>query len=293
MKRVLFILIVMVMASTLSGCYWKREVQTSQVGLEMNDGVTVSDFKGSGRYTDMGFYADLVLIDVSAKTTAWSDPDLVTKDKQPIGLSLGITYARARDAESIERMWDLYRGEAQDNERLEQQVLNRIPRIAKEITTKYTLDEMLGVAASDVVRSTVSNDLFDILKKELEEVYITLLDVGINNIAPSDQYMALLEKKANAQVAVEVARSKTLELREQLEQEKAQTEIELEKARRDNAVNEELSRVYEQSPQFFELERLRLLQGVVGENDKIYFIPEGTDLSLILGGSGFYVDSGD
>ena len=35
---------------------------------------------------------------------------------------------------------------------------------------------------------------------------VVLLDVGVNNIVPSTEYLRLLEQKANAQVAVEVAK---------------------------------------------------------------------------------------
>jgi hypothetical protein len=51
-------------------------------------------------------------------------------------------------------------------------------------------------------------------------------------------------------------------------------------------VNEELAQVFEQSPQFYELERLKLLADVIGDTDKVYFVPEGANLTLLLGASG-------
>jgi len=97
-----------------------------------------------------------------------------------------------------------------------------------------------------------------------------------------------LEEKAAAQIAVEVARERTLELEEKLNQEKAQTEIELELARRQNQVNAEMAQSYRASPEVYELERLRLLAGIIGENDKIVIVPEGSDLNLftsdVMGG---------
>lgn len=281
-----FSLLVVVLVVSLSGCYWMREVETSEVGLRMQDGVTIDSVVSSGRYSSklLQFYANMENIDVSAKTLEWSDPDLVTKDKQPIGLQVGVTYARMRDTESITNMWNLYRGEAQNDELLKQQVLNRIPRIAKAVTAEYTLDQMLGVSEEEGFgREVVTQALFELLETELKEVYIQLLDVGINNISPSEEFLKLLEAKANAQVAVEVARSETAKLQEQLKQEQAQTNIELEKARRNNLVNEELAKVYEQNPQYYELERLRLFKDVVGPNDKFWFIPEGSDITLFLG----------
>jgi regulator of protease activity HflC (stomatin/prohibitin superfamily) len=291
-KHVLILLAIFLVGG-LNSCYCNAWVAESEVGLIMPDGVRVSDVVGSGRYTNLNYFADIQRIDASAKTLVWEDPDLVTADKQPIGLTLGVTYARKRDADSATGMWRQYRGEAISDEALSQQVGNRMARVAKAVTARYSLNEMLGVeGAESTGRQVVTQDLFALLEPELAEVQVQLLDVGINNITPSAEYLSLLEKKANAQVAVEVAKQETKRLNEQLVQEQAQTQIEVEKAKRQNLVNEELSKVYEQSPQYYELEKLRLLKDVVGETDKIYFVPEGTDLTLILGGTAPVVQTG-
>ncbi|MFP4346592.1 MAG: SPFH domain-containing protein [Anaerolineales bacterium] len=285
LRQLMTLVVLFVTMFTLSGCYWQREVEESERGLLMPDGVTLQEVVGAGRYTNLGWYADINTIDVSAKTTSWSDPDLVTADKQPIGLAVGITYRRMSDDESIRAMWSSYRAETLSDDALAQQVLNRIPRVAKEVTSEYTLDEMLGVGLGEGSgRAVITLDLFNKLEPELAEAHIQLLDVGINNISPSDEYLSLLEEKANAQVRVEVAREETKALQEQLAQEEAQTQIELEKARRQNQVNAELAKTYEQSAEYYELERLRLLQGILGDQDKLYFIPEGTNLSVFLTG---------
>jgi len=279
-------LVVLVMVGMLlSGCFWNNQVEANEVGLILKDGASISQVVGPGRYSDWGWFAKMVVVDTAAKTITWDDPDLVTNDKQPIGLNVGITYARMGDSESAELMYSQYNSEARSDDALALQVLNRIPRIAKEITARYTLDEMLGVAEnSEFGRTSITKDLFELLAPELVEVKIRLLDVGINNISPSADYLSLLQDKANAQVAIEVARERTKELDEQLAQEKSQTNIETERARRQNLVNAELAKTYELSPQFYELERLKLLKDVIGSNDKIYFVPQGVPLSLVLTG---------
>lgn len=279
MKKFRFLLFLS--AFLFTGCYWNAQVQTSQVGLIMPDGVKVQEVVGAGRYTSMKWFADIVRIDTSAKTLEWEDPDLVTRDKQPISLKVGVTYRR--NPASILDMWDAYRAEATSDEALQQQVLNRIPRTAKAVTTRFNLDEMLGIAGEGG-RELVQQALFDLLEPELQEVGIVLLDVGINDIGVDPEFLNLLKAKAQATVKSEVAKETTKQLVEQLEQEKAQTNIELEKARRQNEVNEELAQVYSSSPEFLELERLKLLKDVVGKNDKIYFVPAGADLSIFLGG---------
>ncbi len=275
-------------ASLLSGCYWNTQVEAYQVGLVMPDGVKVESVVSAGRYTHMGFYAELKKVDVSAKTVEWEDPDLVTADKQPIGLKIVATYARMRDADNAKAMYELYHNEATSDEALAQQVLTRIPGVAKAVTVRYTLDEMLGISASGEVtaigREKITSDLFDLLSKELDEVHVALLDIRVSNIAPDPEYLERLKEKARADVEKEVAHQRTKQLEEQLKQEEAQTAIELEKARRQNQVNEELAKVYELNPQFYELEKLKIIRDTIGDNDKLIFIPPGTDLTLLWGG---------
>jgi glycine cleavage system regulatory protein len=276
------VLLLVLCAPLMTGCYINSQVEAHQVGVKMDDGVSITAIVGPGRYTKWTYFAELKRVDVSAKTVTWDDPDLVTKDKQPIGFSVSVTYARSRESVDIEDMWTKYYAEATNDDALASLVLARVPRVAKAITTQYTLDEMLAD------RNQIQSQLEELLATELSEANVLLLDVGINNIAPSVTYLSALEEKAAAQIAVEVARERTLELEEKLNQEKAQTEIELELARRQNQVNAEMAQSYRASPEVYELERLRLLAGIIGENDKIVIVPEGSDLNLftsdVMGG---------
>lgn len=268
---------------SLTGCYF-ADVQSSQVGIETDRGALV-DVKAPGGHQSINPFADLEVVDVSAKTLEWEDPDLVTRDKQPIGVSIAVTFARKRDRTSIELMWNQYRSEAIDDNALLQQVNNRIPAVVKTVTARYTLDQLLGTdEGSTAGRGVVTTDLFSLLKPELDEFGVELLDIRVSNFQPDQAYLDLLKEKAQVGLEQEIAQQRTLQLEEQLNQERAQTEIELEKARRENQVNQELSRVYDTSDRYYELERLRLLQNVIGDSDKLYFIPEGADLTLILSG---------
>lgn len=284
-KALTFVLLLAVLLFTATGCYYKKEVESNEVGLVLADGVSVTNVVGAGRYTKMTWYADLKVIDTRSKTVSWSDPDLVTKDKQPIGIELGLTYRRNDEKESIESMWDVYRNEALDDEALAASVTNRIPRVAKEITTRYTLDEILGISEGGG-REVVAANMFDLLEKELLEIGVVLLDVGINNISVDEGYMAALKRKAAAQIESEIAKEETKKLIEQLEQEKAQSSIELEKAKRQNEVNRELAKAYEESPELLKLKTAEIMRDTVGPNDKFFFVSEGTDITLFFGGLG-------
>lgn len=279
-----------VLITLLSGCYWQKQVEGNQVGLRMNDGVSINAVDGvvgPGRYSSgLAWYAEMEVLDVSAKTAQWEDPDLWTKDKQPLYFKVGVTYRRKSDNESVRMMWANYNTEARDDAALEQQVRNRVPRVAKAVTVQFTLDEMLGITGGEAAgRGVITQKMSELLAPELAEFGVELLDVGVNDIGVDPDYAAKLKEKAQAQINTELAAQKSLQLAEQVKQETAQTAVDLEIARRNNLVAQEQNKVYVDSPQAFELKRLELLQNVIGDSDKIYFVPEGADLTLLLGGN--------
>lgn len=283
------ILLVLLTALLFSGCYWRKSVQTSQVGIELRDGVTVSSIRSSGRYTDMGYYADMVLIDVSNITTEWVDASLVTKDKQPIGLTLALTFSRNRNSDAIEKMFNEFRAESESNESLIVLVHSRVPSVAKAITTKYTLDQMLGIAEGEdaVGRAQVEADLEELLSAELDKIGVVLQKAAIADIGVEQAFLDSLSEKAQATIRQEIAQVETITLQEELLQEQAQTQINLELASRENQVNEVIAEAFENSPELFELEKLRLLAAILGDNDLVIYIPEGTDIVSVVGSGVF------
>lgn len=143
---------------------------------------------------------------------------------------------------------------------------------------------MLGVDESSTkTRATMESDISAILSPVLESRGLELLNFNVMNIAVDPQYQAKLQEKSTAAIEIELAEQKAKQLEKQLEQEKAQTEIDLEKARRANLVAEEEAKVYQESAEAYELKRLELMQGLLDESDKVYFIPEGADITLFLG----------
>lgn len=288
-RKIALILLILAIVGT-SGCYYRREIDESEVGLILPDGVTIAVVVGPGRYTDMSMYADLKEIDTSAKTFEWTDPDVVTSDKQQVGFTVGISYRRRSDPESIKEMWTTFRSECVDDSALQTQVANRTARIVKNVSAQFSLDQMLGVSNDDTKRTDVANLLQEQLGIELLEVGVELLDIGINNISPSNAFRARLEEKANAAAQAEIAKQRTIELQEKLIQERAQTDIGLEIARRDRLVQEEKNKVYQDNPMAFELAKIEAMADVFGKNDKLIFIPTDGNLNLFMGGGMLPID---
>lgn len=282
MKKFLLILLIVVALFSTTGCYYNKKIGSNEVGLKMDDGVTISEVVGSGRYTNLGWYAGITPIDTSSKTAIWEDNDVWTSDKQVVGFTASITYARNSDEESVRKMWKEYNAAANDNVELSKLISSRIPRIVKQVSTQMTLDEMLGIADSDKNRTTMQMEIEELLSAELDSCGVKLIDFGVNNISVDPEYQAKMQEKSTAAIEIELAEQRAEQLSKQLDQEKAQTEIDLEKARRQNLVAEENAKVYEVSEEAYELEKLRIMKEMLKETDKVYFIPEGSDISMFF-----------
>lgn len=284
MKKINYFLVGLFLILMLSGCYRNRPVESHQVGLKLDDGVSISEVVGPGLYSSGGWFAELVTINASNITTAWTDPSLVTRDKQPIGLTMSLTFARKRDAESISNLYNRYNSEAVNDEALKNLVLSKVPGVAKTITTRYTLDQMLGIAEGDaaVGREVLTQEVSELLMAELNQVYVDLAAVEIADIVVSDDFLAALNAKAQAQINMEVANQDTLLLNEQLKQEEARTKIELEKAKRENQINQEMAKAYEESPELLQLRMLELTANMLDEGDTVIYVPEGANITSVL-----------
>ena len=272
------ILFVSLFALLMSGCYGACipiEIASNQRGIDLPDGVNPSVVLEPGRHSNTAYYASYEVVDVSVKVLEWNDPSLVTKDKQPIGLTLSISVERPTDQERLFDMFSKYRGAALDDPSLQALVFSRAPRVAKGVASALSLDELLG-------RNEAQKLLFDALQKELEEFGVTLRDVGISDIQVSAEYTAALEKKAASQIAADIAKQDALKLTQELEKEKRQTDIDLEIARRQNEVAIERAKVYEANPFALQLEQLRLMADAIKESDKMFFVPQGANLTMFF-----------
>lgn len=283
-KRIALALMLVVMTLSLCSCYFNSTVDSSEVGVKMDDGVQISEVVGAGRYTDLGWYADLNRIDISAKQVKLLIEDVSTSDKQTVSVEILAEVARKSDEASVRTIWENYNAVAKKDEQLIKLVQDLMRSPVNKVSTTMTVDEMLGVDEnSDKTRATMEQDIAELLRPVLESRGVALNTLNVMNVGVDPQYQAKLQEKSTAAIEIELAEQKAKQLEKQLDQEKAQTEIDLEKARRANLVAEEEAKVFEQSAEAYELRRLELMKDMLDESDKIYFIPEGADITLFLG----------
>lgn len=288
-----FAMLFLVFSMFLTGCYWNDIAQPNQMAVELDEGQIQKVSGPGGKYTDMGMWSDLLLVNVDTVTFSVEDPEVLTSDNQAVGIKMTIQARRKSDTASITNIVTNWYSLTDDT-----RLIETISATAREGMKNGVRGFDLAKLLND--RNGLGNAIKDQLAEDAEKYSVEIVNVTVENVAPSAEYMKILSDKANlsAETAKELERQKLIEQTAanaklqaqkdtevkvaQLEAEKAKTAIEVEIAKREGEKTAAAQEVYTLNPQAFALEQLRLLKELFGDN-AVYYIPEGTDLTSIFG----------
>lgn len=294
MKRFEVFAFVLVMF-LLSGCYWNADIDPDQVGVQTQRNAIVA-VVGPGVYTDLGTWAELEKVNVGTLTFSVDDPEVLTSDNQAIGLRVTIQARRNRDNDSVINLftnWSVLKDDGQFV-----MVISATAREGmKNGVRGFTLDKLLDD------RNGLAQAIRDQLELDAQKYSAEIVNVTIENVAPSAEYMKALSDKALLRVNTEVelqrrslinqkasngilqAEQTALVLAKELLVQQSQTAIDVEIATREGKKVAAAQQVYVDNPQAFELKRLELIQRMFGAGT-VYFIPEGTNLTQFFNSTG-------
>jgi regulator of protease activity HflC (stomatin/prohibitin superfamily) len=298
MKRTLTtVLVAAAIVASLSGCYLNEIVDADQMGVLLKNG-GVESIVGAGRYSG-GLWTDIDRLDVSNKIIEWSD-SVWTSDQQSINIKINVTVARPRDPAKLRNLYENFNAVATNDVELKALVLAKIPDTVKSVVPTMTLNQLAGIGGgeSEKNRRVLTESIFNSLTKTLDTFGISVIDTSVTSITVDPSYSELLQSKANAalQVSVaeeqgrvkqaeaaaeaKVAEEKVKLLEQQLKQEKSQTDIDLEIARRQQLVEAEKAKTYEQSPEAYKLALIEAYSKVF--NNKTVYLPSDSQLFIDL-----------
>lgn len=273
-------LIVLFALFSMSACYWNDEVGTNQVAVQLDEN-KIQSVVGPGVYTDMGFFADLKTMDVDTQTFSVDDPEVLTKDNQAVGVKVTIQARRKSDNDSVRNIFEKW-STLTDNTALVNTISATAREGMKNGTRGYTLTELLND------RNGLADAIALSLKDDAEKYSVEIVNVTIENIAPSAQYMAILSETANikAQTDQEIRRQDLINQQAandilaqqqrvkvaeaQVIAEQAETAVQVEIAERQNQIIAAQNEVYQINPQAFELRRLELMEKILGDKSVVY-----------------------
>lgn len=286
-----YIVLVLFFALSLTGCYMNEEVAANQVAVQLDEG-RIKNVVGAGVYTDMGFWSDLKVMGVDTLTFSVEDPEVLTKDNQPVGVKITIQARRKADKDSVENIYTKWSSLTND-----ESLVNTISATAREGmkngTRGFTLTDLLND------RNKLADEIRKSLESDASKYSVEIVNVTVENISISESYAAILSETANINAETDKEKRRQDLINQQaansiLEQEqrvrvanaqllaeKAETDVQVEIAKRAGEIVAASNQVYVDNPQAFEIRRLEMLSKILGDKSVIYYLPSDATLTLL------------
>jgi len=286
----------LVLALFSTACYWNEEASPSQMAVQLDKGKVVAVEGPGGVYTDMGWFSELKQIDIGTLTFPVEDPEVLTSDNQAVGVKITIQARRQSDKESIENIVKNWPALVDNNvliDTISATAREGLKNGVREFTLPQLLDDRNGLATAIQTQVQEDTDKYNVL----------IINVTVENVAPSAEYLSILEQTANLKAEIDKAKKEQEKIEQvaanailqskkdvetaaaQLLAEQAKTEIQIEIASREGDKIAAQYAIYEQNPEAYQLRRLELIQNMFS-NGAVYFIPEGTDITTLWGTGG-------
>ena len=236
--------------------YFLVRVEQQEVGVQFRSG-RIHNIVGPGVYSDVGLFVELVKVSSQAIPFVVSDPEIITKDKQRIGLVVSGDVFRPglADFDEIRRLWAQYRGFYLNDDLAKARVEDLAKQSMKVCVGDRTFDENVVGTARDELRACIDNQLNELSAR---------FAVRVENVVVPDVVLS-----PEVQVALDaIVQSRLLTEKAAQDQLKARAEALAEQTRQEGEIRAEQSRIQEQTRQqtilsLLEQERLQAQLAVI------------------------------
>jgi hypothetical protein len=229
--------------------YFLKVVEQQEVGIQFRSG-RIHDVVGPGVYSDLGLFVRLERISAQAIPFQVEDKEIITKDKQRIGLiASGDIFRPGLDQQDlILDLWDQYRGIYTSDALALQRVTDFAKQAMKVCVGDRTFDDNIIGASRDALRNCIDDELNEMVAP----MGLSVNNVTVPDVILSPEVQTALDAIVQSRLATEKAAQDQL---------KAQAEAAAEQAKQEGAIRVEQSKIQEQTrqqTQLAELERQRL-----------------------------------
>jgi regulator of protease activity HflC (stomatin/prohibitin superfamily) len=257
----LIVIAFLVLMSFSSRFFYVFEVvEQSQVGVQFRSGM-IHDIVGPGVYTDFGLFVQIKTVSSQAVPFSVRDEEIITSDKQRIGLVVSGDVFRPNLAQKdvLLANWAQYSNIYLDDELLKTRISDLTRQAMKVCVGERTFDDAIIGTARDEVRTCVDDEL-----SELAQNYgLGIQNVTIPEVVLSTEVQVALDAIVQSRLSTEKAAQDKL---------KAEAEALAEQAKREGEIRVEQSVYQEETRQqtiLAELEQEKLVaQKVVIEAQK-------------------------
>lgn len=240
LRGILVAILVLIAAIILTSSnlfYIMSRVEQQEVGIQFRGG-RIINVVGPGLYSDFGLYVELKKVPSSAVPFTVQDDEIITKDKQRLGIVVSgdIFRPNLSQADILKTNWAQYSELYLREQILKDRVENLARQAAKVCIGERTFNDNVIGTARDVLRECIDEEL-----SQLAQNYgLQIANVVVPNVILSPEAQSLLDAITQSRLNTEKAAQDKL---------KAEAEAAAEQARQEGEVRVAQSRVQEEARQ--------------------------------------------
>lgn len=217
--------------------YILESVEEQEVGVQFRNN-RIYQVVGSGVYSDVGLFVSLETISAQAIPFTVRDEEIITRDKQRIGLSVSGDIFRPNLAQGdlIRSNWSRYRGIYQDNGLASARVQDLARQSMKVCVGDRTFDNNIIGTSRDELRACIDDELNGLVA----DIGLRIENLVVPEVILSPEVQVALDAIVQSRLETEKAAQDEL---------KADAEAAAEQARQEGEIRVEQSRIQEQTRQ--------------------------------------------
>lgn len=255
---IIVVLVLLFLAYSFSSqfFYFFEQVQEQEVGVKFRSG-RIADVVGPGVYSDVGLFVEMRRVSSEAVPFTVTDEELITKDKQRIGLVVTGDVFRPGlvDRELIRTLWAQYNQHYLNDDIARQAIADRARQAMKVCVGDRNFDDAVIGAARDQLRDCIDTELDELAKN----YGLNVQNVAVPDVILLPDAQARLDEIVQSRLQTEKAKQDEL---------RAKAEAAAEQARQEGEIRVEQSRMQEESRQQkilaeFEREKIESQKAVI------------------------------
>ena len=233
----LVLLIIFLLRFTGQFFYFFEQVAPEDVGIQIQGG-QIKDVVGPGVYSDVGLFVDLRRVSSRAVPFVVTDPELITKDKQRIGLTVAGDAFRPGVSEKdlLRNNWAQYSDLYQNDDLLRTRMEERARQAMKVCVGDRTFDDAVIGTARDELRQCITDEIDDMASN----YGVNVANVAVPDVILLPDAQARLDEIVQSRLQTEKARQDEL---------KANAEAQAQQAQQQGEVRVAQSRLQEEARQ--------------------------------------------
>ena len=198
---VLGVIVIAVLANVSKSFWYFEVIENDQVGVTIEAG-EIQGVLQPGIAYDFGLFVDLVKITTSAVAITVDDPELITIDKQRIGLEVTADVFRPREADIVISNYSRYRNIYLNDESLQQRMTAFTLQAMKVCVGDKKFDEAVIGSGRDDLRACIDDELSGLA----EPLGLEVRNVAVPQITISPEVQAGLDAIVQSRLAPEKAK---------------------------------------------------------------------------------------